>query len=214
MSGILRVRWTLISPTFPEPVVHCSGCGVPKPYRSSGKFRLNAHGKRLDAWLIYRCRDCGTTWNRPLFKRRKVTAIPSALLQALEANDPGLEASVAFHIAPRRPRAADPQSSGQTQVEKQIIGTPCKPWRRAEIRIAVGQATPLRLDRLLAAELKLTRTRLQGLAERKLLYTNHALRRTLRRPVRDETEVTIELAALADGVAVGMAAAGLRDDRA
>ena len=212
MSGILCVQWTLFAHTFPEPIVHCSGCGVPRPYRSSGKFRVNAHGKRLDAWLIYRCRDCGATWNRPLFKQRKVTAIPAALLRALEANDASLEESVAVHIPPHLPKAPGPQSGVGPHVEKRILGKPREAWTKAEIRIALAQATPLRLDRLLAAELKLTRARIQDLAVRKLLHSNLATGRALRRPVRDATVVTIELSGLADAVAVGRAAAGLSDD--
>ena len=56
--------------TPPRPWLACSRCRGIKPFRCSEKFRLNANGKRLDAWLIYRCASCDNTWNRPVLERR------------------------------------------------------------------------------------------------------------------------------------------------
>ena len=56
--------------TPPQPWLACSRCRDIRPFRCSEKFRLNANGKRLDAWLIYRCGSCDNTWNRPVLERR------------------------------------------------------------------------------------------------------------------------------------------------
>lgn len=47
----------------------CGGCGKKQAFRCSGKFRVNANGRRLDIWLIYRCEKCGHTLNVPIYER-------------------------------------------------------------------------------------------------------------------------------------------------
>ena len=47
----------------------CGGCGKKMVFECAGKFRVNANGRRLDVWLIYRCQRCGHTWNIPLYER-------------------------------------------------------------------------------------------------------------------------------------------------
>ncbi|TIW96850.1 MAG: hypothetical protein E5V57_26540, partial [Mesorhizobium sp.] len=53
MSSILRIRWVIAPKTAPRPLINCNRCNGLKAYHSSGKFRVNANGKRIDAWLIY-----------------------------------------------------------------------------------------------------------------------------------------------------------------
>lgn len=64
------------------------GCGGLRAFQSSGKIRLNANGRKLDAWLIYKCLTCEKTWNRPIFERQNVRDIDPVVLDALESNDP------------------------------------------------------------------------------------------------------------------------------
>ena len=96
MSTIQRVQWTIQPKSSPRPWLTCNRCHAIKPFASSGKFRLNANGKRLDAWLIYRCADCESTWNRPIFERRHVKDIDPAALHSLQSDDIELVRSVAF----------------------------------------------------------------------------------------------------------------------
>ncbi len=88
MSNTLRVRWTIIPQTPPQPWIACSGCWGLRAFQSSGKIRLNANGRKLDAWLIYKCLTCEKTWNRPIFERQNVRDIDPVVLDALESNDP------------------------------------------------------------------------------------------------------------------------------
>ena len=48
---------------------------------------MNANGKRLDVWLIYRCERCGATWNQEIFSRVKPSRIDKELYQAFLDND-------------------------------------------------------------------------------------------------------------------------------
>src|SRR5688572_32660805 len=57
-------------------------------------FRSN--GKRVDAWLIYKCMSCDNTWNRPVLERRHVSTIDPHLLASLQVNDPELSRRLAL----------------------------------------------------------------------------------------------------------------------
>lgn len=59
-----KLFWRLVAPQ--ETVLrHCQGCGKPVPFHDSGKTRLNANGKQLFQFAIFKChRD--HTWNRPV----------------------------------------------------------------------------------------------------------------------------------------------------
>lgn len=48
---------------------NCSGCGGKSVYQSTGKFRVNGNGKRLDVWLIYQCIHCKHTYNLAIYSR-------------------------------------------------------------------------------------------------------------------------------------------------
>ncbi|WP_292189134.1 DUF1062 domain-containing protein [Mesorhizobium sp.] len=85
MSSILRMRWAIAPKTAPRPHINCNRCGGLKPYHCSGKFRVNANGKRIDAWLIYRCIDCNNSWNFGILERCNRRDIEPALLHSLEA---------------------------------------------------------------------------------------------------------------------------------
>ena len=58
--------------------VPASTCGDSRRFRSSGKVRLNANGRKLDAWLIYKCESCDRTWNLPLLERAVVGGLDPA----------------------------------------------------------------------------------------------------------------------------------------
>lgn len=82
MSPVLRVRWTIVPQTAPQPWRHCRRCGGTRRFRTGGKIRLNANGKLVDAWLIYRCAACDDTWNRPILERRPLRTIDPDVLGA------------------------------------------------------------------------------------------------------------------------------------
>mgnify|MGYP001041365889 FL=1 len=46
---------------------NCPGCGCRAAYESTGSFRVNANGKRIDVWLIFRCKSCGRTYSLAIF---------------------------------------------------------------------------------------------------------------------------------------------------
>lgn len=204
MSDCLRVRWTIVPRDCPRPVLACPTCGGDRPYHPSGKLRLNANGKRLDAWLIYKCDDCDRTWNRPIFERRLAADIPAADLAALRSADPAFVRRLAFDLAAlRRKTSAIVQPDG-LDVEKAIVGG--NPGTaRVEIALVVPHSAGMRLDRLLSAELGCSRSRIVALAEEGRLIVGDS-RAALRRPPRDGQTISLLLTGADDESAIADAA--------
>jgi len=196
MSDRLCVLWTITSAAPPEPLHPCPRCNRVTPHAPRGRFRVNANGKRLDAWLLLDCTVCGTPWQRPVLRRSVVAALDPALLAGLRGQDPalaarlaeGLPAAAAPHIAKRVLRAAG--------------GVPCE----LHIRCSLPAPLPLRLDRLLACVLPLPRARLPALAASGALTVSPARAQALRRPVLDRMELCLRLPAQ-EAAAIAAAAA-------
>ena len=200
MSDILSVTWTILPQQPPRPLLHCRRCGGPRPYRSSRKIRVNANGKRVDAWLIYRCMSCDGTWNRPVLERRAVRSIDPLLLASLRANDPQLADRLACDAEGLRRWAPRLEEAPHAVVAREVLsGSTAWP---CELRVLciVPYPLALRLDRLLADELRLSRSRIRALEVARALTTFPAGSRVIRRSVRDGMRLRIELSFLdADG---------------
>jgi len=205
MCPILQVHWTIIPATPPEPWIACGGCGNPRPFKSSGKLRLNANGKKLDAWLIYRCKSCDKTWNRTLFERRNLRDIDAGTLEALQTNDPGWIRLHAFDVEGLRRKASRIDESAEVTVMKEMIST-VPGAAMIEIGLVVPVAASIRLDRMLASELRLSRSRLLALHERGRLVIDPARKDVLRRPPKDGTRVCLDLTGETDANVIRSAA--------
>jgi hypothetical protein len=195
MSDVLRVQWTIIPRVAPQPWLSCSRCGGVRRFRTTEKIRVNLNGKRADAWLIYGCASCDNTWNRPILERRHVRAIDSQLLMSLLANEPKLVRRLAFDIEDLRRRAGRVEEFDDVLVIKNVLSESIMPARRLEIRCAVPEPTGLRVDRLLARELRLSRSSIQRLERSGELVVFPEGSR-LRRAVRDGMRLIIGLSAV------------------
>ncbi len=192
MFDALTVRWTIVPQNSPEPWLPCSGCGSVRAFRSSDKIRLNANGRKLDAWLIYKCVACDKTWNRPIFERRNARSIDSDVIRAMEANDPDWVPGLAFDRDALRRHTQRIEGSAEFRVRKNLVREPSD-WTRLDIGLAVPLPTDLRLDRLLASELPLARSSLGRMIESGSLRVLSAQGDALRRRIRDGTRVVIDL---------------------
>ena len=197
MCDSLRVRWTIVPQTAPQPWVACSRCGSLRAFQSSGKTRLNANGRKLDAWLIYKCLTCEKTWNRPIFERRNVRAIEPSVLEALQANDPQWIRAETFNLDALRRKSQRVDEFPECDVVKDLRHE-TRDWTKLKIELMVPLPSSTRLDRLLASELKVPRARLQTLHDAGTLQTDSAGADILRRRIKTGTQVTIDLFAEAD----------------
>ena len=205
MSDTLRVQWTIVPQMAPQPWLNCNRCGGLKRFRSSEKIRVNANGKRVDAWLIYKCTSCDRTWNRPILERRHVRTIDRRFLMSLHANEPRLARRLAFDAEDLRRRAGHVEEFDNV-VLKDVLSESIMPIRRLEILCTVPEPTRLRVDRLLATELHLSRSRIQSLERTGELIVFNDGSRVLRKAVRDGPCLTINLASTRDGDRIAMSA--------
>lgn len=201
----LRVLWTVTPLVAPQPHLNCNRCGTTRPYRSSDKFRLNANGKRLDAWLVYRCTACDNSWNFSIFERRLRRDIPPDLLTALESNDPALARRHAFDTMALRRAARAVEEFPGLEVCKEAVEPRPRPAGELLIQIALEAPVGLRLDRLLAGELGVSRSRLERWADRGLLSADAG---DLRRSPRHGCAVRLQLDGEPDAVELAARAAG------
>src|SRR5262249_21697673 len=129
MLAVREVVWTVVPVSVAEVVRHCRRCGGDRPFVSSEKFRVNASGRRLDGWRLYRCARCDETWNLPLHER----VTPESLglrLEAYHRNDATLARSLAAG------------ASEDVRVERPAIERP------ACVRFHVVAPVRVRLERL------------------------------------------------------------------
>ncbi|KJS09893.1 MAG: hypothetical protein VR78_15300 [Hoeflea sp. BRH_c9] len=197
MCTTLRVRWTIIPQTAPQPWIACSGCGGLSAFRSSGKIRLNANGRRLDAWLIYKCVTCDRTWNRPVFERQNVRDINPIVLEALQSNDPHWIRTETFNLEALRRRSQRVDEFPEFEIDKEMLHeTP--DWTRLELELMAPLPVSIRLDRLLASELQISRARLQSLHDGGALRTQPDRADPLRRRIKTGTLVSIDLTSEAE----------------
>jgi hypothetical protein len=144
MSHVLEVKWTIVPKEPPQPLLRCSRCSGTRRFRTSEKFRINANGKQVDAWLIYKCTSCDHTWNRPILERRQAGSVDPLLLAALRANEPELAHRTAFDVEELRRRVERLHESDEVVVLKQVAGEGATPIQRLEIRCAVPYRSRVR----------------------------------------------------------------------
>lgn len=205
MCNILRVRWTISPQAAPQPWIACSTCGCFKPFRSSGKVRLNANGRKLDAWLIYKCIDCDKTWNRTLFERRNLRDLDPATLEALQHSDPDWVRKQEFDVEGLKRKTKRIEEPPDAAVSKEKVSEATR-WTTLEIEMVAEFSANLRLDRLLASELTISRSRLQALHERGKLKAHPDHNGLLRNRAKDGTRIILDLSDAVDRQAIGSAA--------
>src|SRR5690606_22800801 len=124
-----------------------------------------ANGSRLDAWLIYRCSVCGATWNLPLFERRPLSQVDPAYLADLTGNAPALMDSLARDRAALCRHTDRIEPAMAPQLRRRVLSRTPADTPALHIGLHAVEAVPLRPDRLLAAELGITRSRLRVWAD-------------------------------------------------
>ncbi|MET7999251.1 DUF1062 domain-containing protein [Amycolatopsis sp. NPDC005232] len=89
----MLTHWVVEPTRFPVLLRRCTACGHDR-FRASGKFRVNANHKLLDAWLLVLCSSCGDTAKLSVLERVNVRSVRPDLLERLHTNDLGLAAEL------------------------------------------------------------------------------------------------------------------------
>ncbi|MFD9904883.1 DUF1062 domain-containing protein [Streptomyces sp. NPDC059063] len=85
--------WVVVPTCLPLVVRRCHACSSER-FRASGKFRVNAHHKLLDIWLLVLCTACGQTAKLTVLERVQVRSLRPDFLDRLHDNDLGLTAEL------------------------------------------------------------------------------------------------------------------------
>ncbi len=86
---------------LPLVLRRCHTCASER-FRANGKFRVNAHHKLIDVWLLVLCTGCGETAKLTVLERTNVRSVRPELLDRLHDNDPGLAAELLLDPVLRR----------------------------------------------------------------------------------------------------------------
>ena len=170
---------------------HCARCGRITPFASTDKFRLNANGNRIDAWLIYACRDCGNRWNRTLFERRPVRTLPQTTIEALQHNDAELVRSFAAQL-PTRTARFRPGGADTFRIQRKILSLARPAVGSLELVLLNPSNLQVRLDRVLAEGLSVSRNKVHALAKAEVFRSRGASRKALRQPIGEKTVLEIQ----------------------
>jgi hypothetical protein len=163
MIDIYSVVWRVIPLTPPRLRRYCSSCGDSQLFSSSGKIRLNANGRKLDAWLIYKCSSCEKTWKLRVVERATVTSIAEADLQALHRSDPDWVRGLEYDLAMLKGQCEQIDFCPDLSVKKTFASHRLQAWSAIDLMIDAPYPTGQRLDRFLANELRLSRSALQSM---------------------------------------------------
>ncbi len=159
---------------LPTVLRRCHTC-TSERFRPNGKFRVNAHHKLLDAWLLALCTTCGDTARLTLLERVNVRSVRPELLDRMRDNDPVLAAKLLQDpVVRRRNRIALDWDNawrldtvGSDHLDREVIDVSVRFAARIPVRpvrlIAEGCGLPrAEVERLLAEGKLVSAVRLSG----------------------------------------------------
>ncbi|MEV5954265.1 DUF1062 domain-containing protein [Streptomyces sp. NPDC051987] len=156
----MLTTWAVMPTCLPLVVRRCHTCGSER-FRASGRFRVNAHHKLIDAWLLVLCTGCGQTAKLTLLERANVRSVPPGLLDRLHDNDLALTAELLQDPAVlRRNRVALDwrgawrlDTGGSDHLGRAVI----------DVSVRFGARVPVRPVRLIAEGCGLSRAEVERL---------------------------------------------------
>ena len=168
------------------------------PFACSMKFRANAQKKRLDVWLIYRCIACDEVWNLPIHERAALGDIDA--FDGIARNDAALALRHAFDRA-RLMRHGAVEDAADVSIRKRHDAGCARTSSGIMVVLELARPCGMRLDRLLALGLRLSRGEIGRLSESGALP---ATRKALRSTATDGQVIAIDLAPLDPALAAAL----------
>jgi hypothetical protein len=149
------LRWVVRRTRLPLLSLRCPDCRAQSATTGQGRFRVNAHGKLLDVWLLVRCLSCNRTIKLTVHEWTPVATLDPAELRGYLANDADLVAAWLLdpRLAQRHGFTLDWTGAWRLYVPP---GRPGGPWP-VQVEVCFADPVPLRPDRLIAQGLGLSR---------------------------------------------------------
>lgn len=178
MSYLQTIEYKIVPLHSYKMIRNCSGCGSKSRYVNTENFRVNANGNKIDIWLIYQCEKCRHTCNLSVFERIKPTEIPSEDYRRFLANDKELALSYGMNKSFFTKNKAQidkddimyeliPVKGDETAGVKKAdeVGTEVDQEEITQIMIYNPYELKIRLDKVVAEILQLSRSRVRKLLE-------------------------------------------------
>ena len=181
-AGVSEVVWEVRPLNPPRVLRRCARCDLVRPFEESGRFRVNANQRRLDVWLIYRCSECEATWNFEVHARVRPEALGPEALGAYHRNDPEEARRCAFGVV------GVPGLRTEACAEVEIVAGDLPPGP-VFVRIRSPEPVGMRLDKVLARGLGVSRSGLAGWVRQGTLVVLGGDKRALGRALRDGQEI-------------------------
>ncbi|MFI6037777.1 DUF1062 domain-containing protein [Streptomyces sp. NPDC051315] len=164
----MLTTWVVMPTCLPTVLRRCHVCASER-FRANGKFRVNAHHKLLDAWLLVLCTACGDTAKLTVLDRMNVRSVRPELLDRMHDNDPGLAAELLRDpVVRRRNRIALDwddawrlDTGGSDHLDREVI----------DVSVRFAARIPVRPVRLIAEGCGLSRAEVERLVKDGILVS-------------------------------------------
>ena len=158
--------WVIRELGLPTIVTACVSCRSSRP-APTGKFRVNANGKRLDVWMLIGCELCDRTTNIPVHERIHVRALTNERLVQFETNDSAVVRQLAMDASVAGKAGYQLDWTGTWELETDIpfyeldhaVPAPLEVIVRFEL------PAPIRVEKLLMAGFGLSRSAVRGMVD-------------------------------------------------
>lgn len=180
-----EVCWRIVPLHPPRVLRYCAKCRSIRRFASSDKFRLNAQQHKVDVWLIYKCLECESTWNCTIIARRTAKEIGPAHYLHFQQNDKEFAWSYAFDLSLLSRLGVQVDTEVEVQVERSSADSRKDDHGSKKIRLELAWPGIIRLDRLLAEQLQVSRSYLQRWVDGERLRIWPEEKNALRKPARN-----------------------------
>jgi hypothetical protein len=158
--GVRSEVWLIKPLACPRLVRYCSACTTAQEFVCSERFRINAQKKLMDVWLHYRCNTCGDAWKYPVLERQSIASLDAATYEAYVRHDATTVWKYAFDLARIRTYVTQVIPNVEVVVERRVVEGVADA-EELSVHLELPFVCDLRLDRLLAMELQMSRTTIQ-----------------------------------------------------
>jgi hypothetical protein len=157
---------------------------------------VNAHQKKLDAWLIYKCIGCDQTWNCTIWSRVDVQRIDHCLLGRLQTHHRPTVWAYAFDYGLLRRNGVEAKPTNDYAIIGEDLRLDNNSQGCVMVLLTAEQPLLVRIDTLLARKLGLSRAQVGALFSSGGATINPASGCAPRDKLKRELAIVIDQAAL------------------
>jgi hypothetical protein len=153
-----KALWVIRELGLPTIIKTCVACRSTR-HHPTGKFRVNANGKSLDAWMLIGCELCDRTSKVPVHERVHVRELENERLRMYEDNDPAMVRELVMDeaLAGRARYRLDWSGTWELETDMPFHTSGSADPVRLEVLVGFELPAPIRVENLLTAGLGLSR---------------------------------------------------------